>query len=148
MNIIIYNIHFNYKKTQFARIQLKNHKSIFKYFNIFKKEINNDFKLHQIRIIKLLSKIYYISFFNLISKIIIEIIMNWKRIHDLFIFINYLINNEIFKYYKIIIYKIFQFTFRFITKVEKKNIFIKHDFKFIFKYISINFYNQWLFIYK
>ena len=76
--ISLYNIHFDYKEIQFIKIQLKNHKSILEQFDIFEKRINEDFKFHRIYIINLLSKIYYISFLDLISKIINEIIMIYR----------------------------------------------------------------------
>ena len=76
VDIVIYDIHLGYKGIQFARIRLKNHKSIIEKLDILEEEINEDLKLRHIHIVKSLSKAYHISSLDLISKTITERIMD------------------------------------------------------------------------
>ena len=147
-SIIIYNAHLDYEGIQSATIRLKNHKSIFEWSIILEEEINEDLKLHRTRIIDSLSKVYYISSLDLISKTMIDVIMNWRRIHDLSASANHSINDEIPKHYKIIIYKIFQSILRYIAKTRKECKLIKWDLKSAFRFIPINPHDHWLFMYE
>ena len=146
--IVIYDIHLGYEETQSAIIRLKNHKSIFEQFNILEEGINEDLKLHRTRIVDLLSKVYYISSLNLIPKTTAGATTDWRRIHDLSVFADRSVNDEISKYYGIIVYEIFQFALRYVAKEGKRCTLIKRDLKSTFRFVSINPYDHWLLIYE